>query len=82
MRASQELGGLALSYRDMLRVLQQIAAIDTTIAAFVAAHNVLGLQPVLRHGSEAQRLLLIPDLAQGRQLASFAFTEQIGRAHV
>lgn len=75
MRASQELGGLALSYTDMLRVLQQIAAIDTTIAAFVAAHNVLGLQPVLRHGSEAQRRLLIPELAQGRQLASFAFTE-------
>ncbi|MGJ5178592.1 AMP-binding protein [Bradyrhizobium oligotrophicum] len=75
MRAPQEVGGLALSYRDMLRVLQQIAAIDTTIAAFVAAHNVLGVQPVLRHGTEAQRRLLLPDLAQGRQLASFAFTE-------
>ncbi|MGJ4952831.1 AMP-binding protein [Bradyrhizobium sp. HKCCYLS20291] len=75
MRASQEIGGLALSYRDMLRVLQQIAAIDTTIAAFVAAHNVLGVQPVLRHGTEAQRRLLLPDLAQGRQLGSFAFTE-------
>jgi len=75
MRAPQDIGGLALSYGDMLRVLQQIAAIDTTIAAFVAAHNVLGVQPLLRHGTEAQRRLLLPDLAQGRQLASFAFTE-------
>jgi acyl-CoA synthetase (AMP-forming)/AMP-acid ligase II/alkylation response protein AidB-like acyl-CoA dehydrogenase/acyl carrier protein len=75
MRAPQDVGGLALSYQDMLRVLQQIAAVDTTLAAFVAAHNVLGLQPVLRHGTDEQRRLALPDLAQGRQLASFAFTE-------
>jgi acyl-CoA synthetase (AMP-forming)/AMP-acid ligase II/alkylation response protein AidB-like acyl-CoA dehydrogenase/acyl carrier protein len=75
LRAPAEIGGLALSHHDMLRVLQQLAAIDTTLASFVGVHNALGLQPLLLHGTPAQRHVMLPDLAQGRQLASFAFTE-------
>jgi acyl-CoA synthetase (AMP-forming)/AMP-acid ligase II/alkylation response protein AidB-like acyl-CoA dehydrogenase len=75
LRAAVEIGGLGLSHHDMLRVLQQLAAIDTTLASFVGVHNALGLQPLLRHGTFQQRGLMLPDLAQGRQLASFAFTE-------
>lgn len=75
LRAPAEIGGLALSHHDMLRVLQQLAAIDTTLASFVGVHNALGLQPLLRHGTPAQRRVMLPDLAQGRQLGSFAFTE-------
>ena len=75
LRAPEQIGGLALTHHDMLRVLQQLAAIDTTLASFVGVHNALGLQPLLRHGTLAQHRSMLPDLAQGRQLASFAFTE-------
>jgi acyl-CoA synthetase (AMP-forming)/AMP-acid ligase II/alkylation response protein AidB-like acyl-CoA dehydrogenase/acyl carrier protein len=75
LRAPLTVGGLALSRRDMFRVLQQLAAIDATIASFVGMHNTLGVQPLLDHGTPEQIRLMLPDLAQGRQLASFALTE-------
>jgi acyl-CoA synthetase (AMP-forming)/AMP-acid ligase II/alkylation response protein AidB-like acyl-CoA dehydrogenase/acyl carrier protein len=75
LRAPLEAGGLALSHYDMLRVLRQLAAIDATIASFVGVQNTLGLHPLLYHGSPEQLRRMLPDLAQGRQLASFAFTE-------
>ena len=68
-------GGLELCALDALRVLEQLAAIDTTLASFVGVHNALGLRPLLRYGTEAQQERLVPALSQGRDLGSFAFTE-------
>jgi acyl-CoA synthetase (AMP-forming)/AMP-acid ligase II/alkylation response protein AidB-like acyl-CoA dehydrogenase/acyl carrier protein len=75
LQAPAEAGGLALTHRDMFRVLEQLAAIDLTLASFVGVHNALGLRPLLRHASPAQRAAMMPAVAQGRELASFAFTE-------
>jgi natural product biosynthesis luciferase-like monooxygenase protein len=75
LQAPLELGGLALSHRDFLRVLEQLAAIDLTLVSFVGVHNALGLRPLLRKASEAQKQSMLPAVAQGRELASFAFTE-------
>jgi alkylation response protein AidB-like acyl-CoA dehydrogenase/acyl carrier protein len=58
-----------------MRVLEQLAAVDMTVATMVGVHNGLGLRPLLRFGSEAQRERLLPQLATGRQLAAFALTE-------
>jgi alkylation response protein AidB-like acyl-CoA dehydrogenase len=74
MLAPTSLGGLALSYRQMVAVAQQLAAIDVSIAAMVGIHNSLCLHPVLQHGSAAQRQLM-QRFAQGRALLGFAITE-------
>jgi acyl-CoA synthetase (AMP-forming)/AMP-acid ligase II/alkylation response protein AidB-like acyl-CoA dehydrogenase/acyl carrier protein len=71
----QAYGGQALSNVDLMRVLQQLAAIDLTLATAVGVHNGLGLRPLLQFGPEALQRQLLPRLASGRQLAAYAQAE-------
>jgi len=75
MEIPREFGGLGFDTRGMLRVLEQLGAIDQTLALFVALNNVLGVRPILRYASASVREELLPQLAQGRELAAFALTE-------
>jgi alkylation response protein AidB-like acyl-CoA dehydrogenase len=68
-------GGKALATCDLMRVMEQLAAIDMTVATLVGVHNGLGVRPLLQSGSDALRERLLPTLASGRQLAAFALTE-------
>ncbi|OKH52864.1 hypothetical protein NIES2101_13180 [Calothrix sp. HK-06] len=68
-------GGINLTYRDMLRVIEQIAAIDINLATFVGLNNVLGIFPILKYGNEQTKETYLKPLAQGRDLAAFAITE-------
>ena len=68
-------GGLDLRTVDTLRVFEQLAAIDLTLALMVGIHNGLGLRPILNYGSDSLRDELLPGLATGRQLAAFAISE-------
>ncbi len=75
MQVSQAYGGLALSYADTMRILQQLGAIDPTLALFVGLNNVLGIRPILQYGQPSLKEELLPLLATGRELAAFALTE-------
>ncbi len=71
-----EHGGLALRTGDFLRVLEQLSAIDLTLALFVGNHNTLGIRPIQYYAASATRDTLLPTLASGRELAAFALTER------
>ncbi|HEX8572388.1 MAG TPA: AMP-binding protein [Allosphingosinicella sp.] len=75
MVAPEAYGGLGLSNSELVSVVQQLAAIDTTLASFVLVNNALGIRPILRHATPETRDSLMPRLATGRELASFAMTE-------
>jgi acyl-CoA synthetase (AMP-forming)/AMP-acid ligase II/alkylation response protein AidB-like acyl-CoA dehydrogenase/acyl carrier protein len=75
LQVPRRFGGKELATTDLMRVMEQLAAIDMTIATMVGVHNGLGLRPLLRFGADAQRERLLPQLAGGRQLAAFALTE-------
>jgi acyl-CoA synthetase (AMP-forming)/AMP-acid ligase II/alkylation response protein AidB-like acyl-CoA dehydrogenase/acyl carrier protein len=75
VQAPLELGGAALQTRDLVRVLEQIGAIDLSLGVFTVLHNALGLRPILRSAPKALRDRLVPVLARGRELAAFALTE-------
>src|SRR5262249_19563116 len=75
MQVPEPYGGLALGYRDCFRVLQQLAAIDLTLAAVVFLNNSNGIRPIQYFATGALRGELLPLLARGRELASFALTE-------
>ncbi len=75
MTIPMDLGGSELTVVDFLRVLEQTAAVDPTLALLVGIHDSLGCRPLVRYGSEALPQELLRDLAAGRQLAAFAITE-------
>jgi acyl-CoA synthetase (AMP-forming)/AMP-acid ligase II/alkylation response protein AidB-like acyl-CoA dehydrogenase/acyl carrier protein len=75
LQAPVRSGGLGLSTAGMMKVLEQLGAIDLTLATFVAGHNALGLRPVERFATAPRREELLAELASGRQLAAFALTE-------
>jgi acyl-CoA synthetase (AMP-forming)/AMP-acid ligase II/alkylation response protein AidB-like acyl-CoA dehydrogenase/acyl carrier protein len=68
-------GGLGLGYTDTIRIIQQLGAIDPTLALFVGLNNVLGVRPILMYGTDALKAELLPILATGRELVAFALTE-------
>ena len=75
LQVLEKYGGLNLGHSDVARVIQQLAAIDLTLAASVGLNNTLGLRPIMGYANEALRDELLPILATGRELASFAMTE-------
>ena len=81
MRVPQQYGGLGLGHQAMLQVLEQLGAIDPTLALFVGLNNVLGVRPILRYAQPELREQLLPQLATGRELAAFALTEPGAGSH-
>ncbi|HZV66295.1 MAG TPA: acyl-CoA dehydrogenase family protein, partial [Telluria sp.] len=68
-------GGKALDTVDLMRVLEQVAGVDLTVATLIGVHNGLGVRPILHAASPQLRAQWLPSLAAGRQLAAFALTE-------
>ncbi|MEL6325740.1 MAG: AMP-binding protein [Cyanobacteria bacterium J06626_23] len=75
MQVPASYGGLGFGPRDMLRVLEQLGAIDPTLALFVGLNNVLGIRPILQSAHPEIQAEWLPRLATGRELAAFALTE-------
>ena len=75
LQVAPKYGGLGLNNVDTLRVIEQLGAIDQTLTLFVGNHNVLGVGPIMKYGSPAQKEQLLPKLATGREIAAYALTE-------
>lgn len=81
MQVPKTYGGLGLGHQSMLKILQQLGAIDLTLALFVGLNNVLGIRPILNYGSDQIKEKWLPLLASGRELAAFALTEAVAGSH-
>ena len=55
--------------------VEELARIDGSQAATLAAHNSLGIGPLIEYGTEEQKLKYIPQLCTGEALWSFGLTE-------
>ncbi|PSB03926.1 AMP-binding protein [Merismopedia glauca] len=75
MQVPEKYGGLGLRTSDMVRVIEQVAAIDLSLATFIGVNNTLGVRPIQRYATAEMKAQILPILAQGRQLAAFAVTE-------
>jgi alkylation response protein AidB-like acyl-CoA dehydrogenase/acyl carrier protein len=75
MLAERRFGGLGFGHVDASAILEQLGAIDTTIAFFVILNNYLGIRPIARHALPEIRDELLPLLSRGRELAAFALAE-------
>ncbi|MBU2553748.1 MAG: acyl-CoA dehydrogenase family protein [Bacteroidetes bacterium] len=75
MNIPQKYGGQGLDTLSYIIAVEELARVDGSQAATLAAHNSLGIGPLLEYGSEEQRLKYLPPLCTGHGLWSFGLTE-------
>jgi len=73
----EEFGGLGLGYVTRLIALEEIARVSVATAMMLQIFG-LGIEPILKFGSEDQKKKFLPDLAKGKRLATVAVTEATG----
>ncbi len=71
----QKYGGQGLDYLSYIIVVEELARVDASQAATIAAANSLGIGPIYNFGSEHQKKKYLPDLCCGKKLWGFGLTE-------
>ena len=75
MMVPEQYEGLGLDTVTYLVALEEIAAVDASVAVAMSVHNSLPTQMILRYGSDAQRQRFLPPMARGESLCAFALSE-------
>jgi alkylation response protein AidB-like acyl-CoA dehydrogenase len=71
---SEDAGGSGLRRIDAVRIFEQLAAADPTVAAFMSIHNMCAWM-VDTYGTHEQRKSWVPRLASMEAIASYCLTE-------
>ena len=75
MVISEEYGGQALDTLGYIIAVEELARVDGSQAATVAAANSLGSSPIYEFGTEEQKRKYLPKLCSGEALWAFGLTE-------
>ena len=75
VQVEKKYGGLALSNRDIARILEQVAAIDLGLGAWLTTSIFPGIRPIAAFAHDALKNDVLPQLARGRILGAYAQTE-------
>jgi alkylation response protein AidB-like acyl-CoA dehydrogenase len=75
MLVPDTLDGLGLDTLTYLVALEEIAAVDASVAVTVSVHNSLPTQMILRWGTDEQKERYLRPLARGEVLGAFALSE-------
>jgi alkylation response protein AidB-like acyl-CoA dehydrogenase len=68
-------GGSDMGYTSYAIAVEELARVDGSQAATIAAGNSLGIGPIYYFGTEEQREEWLPKLCSGEMLAAFGLTE-------
>lgn len=71
----EKYGGGGLDILSYIVAIEEIARVDGSHAATLAAHNSLGIGPIYKFGSDEQKEKYLPQLCTGEALWSFGLTE-------
>jgi len=75
MYLPEKYGGQELDTLSYIIAVEELARIDGSQAATLAAHNSLGIGPLYYYGTEDQKMKYLPKLCTGEALWSFGLTE-------
>ena len=75
MTLPEKYGGQELDTLSYIIAVEEIARVDGSTAATLAAHNSLGISPIFEYGTEEQKMKYLPPLCTGEALWSFGLTE-------
>lgn len=71
----EKYGGQGMDYLSYIIAVEELARVDGSQAATVAAHNSLGAGPIYYFGSEQQKKKYLPQLCTGEAVWAFGLTE-------
>src|SRR5918992_3480791 len=75
MLVPESYDGLGLDTLTYLVALEEIAAVDASVAVMVSVHNSLPTQMIFRWGSDEQKDRYLRPMARGEKLGAFALSE-------
>ncbi len=75
MYLPEKYGGQDLDNLSYIIAVEEIARVDGSQAATLAAHNSLGIGPLYYYGTEEQKMKYLPQLCTGDALWGFGLTE-------
>lgn len=75
MFVSEDYAGQGMDYLSYIIAVEEVARVDGSQAATVAAGNSLGIGPIYYFGSEDQKNKYLPGLCSGKGLWGFGLTE-------
>jgi alkylation response protein AidB-like acyl-CoA dehydrogenase len=75
MYLPERYGGQGLDTLSYIIAVEELARVDGSQAATLAAHNSLGIGPLYYYGTEAQKMKYLPQLCTGEALWGFGLTE-------
>jgi len=75
MFVSEDYAGQGMDYLSYIIAVEEVARVDGSQAATVAAGNSLGIGPLYYFGSEDQKKKYLPGLCSGKGLWGFGLTE-------
>ena len=75
MFVGEKYEGQALDYLSYIIAVEEIARVDGSQAATIAAANSLGIGPIYYYGDEEQKQKYLPKLCTGEGLWGFGLTE-------
>ena len=75
MYLPEKYGGQGLDTLSYIIAVEEMARIDSSQAATLAAHNSLGIGPLYYYGTEEQKMKYLPKLCTGEALWAFGLTE-------
>ena len=75
MYLPEQYGGQGLDTLSYVIAVEELARIDGSQAATLAAHNSLGIGPLYYYGTEEQKMKYLPQLCIGDALWGFGLTE-------
>jgi len=70
-----EYGGQGMDYLTYIVAVEELARVDGSQAATIAAHNSLGAAPIYYYGTEEQKKEFLPQLCTGQGMWAFGLTE-------
>lgn len=69
-------GGHELDSLSYIIAVEEVARVDASQAATLAAHNSLGIHPIYKFGTEKQKEKYLPLLTTGEKIWAFGLTEK------
>ncbi len=74
--APAKYGGQGLDTLSYIIAIEELSRVDASQAATIAAHNSLGIAPIIEFGTDEQIERLLPELTSGNYLWAFGLTEE------